>query len=303
MQAHCCELGITSPKQICMMFDILVKPVLTYGCEVWGADLNLQDLNNGMKTQRDIETLHLDLLRWTLGVRRTTPSAHIRGKFGRHPICLFTLKMVVTFYERLLRMDGSRLLKLAFRHSIGLARQGQKSWASNVLGYLRAFDIESPQGCLKPDWLDLLSHASFSTWACIMKNGSIKNTTYFAIKRGLFEMASYLDQNLTRKSQIILAKFRTGSRYLAIETGRKNRMARDERVCPYCTTGIVEDERHFLFQCPAYDALWCQFKDLFLWFQPCPFLQTKWWLDCCLSACLCCTACLINRQSRQGLVL
>ena len=41
-------------------------------------------------------------------------------------------------------------------------------------------------------------------------------------------------------------------------------MARDERVCPFCTTGIVEDKRHFLFQCPAYDALRCQFKDLFL---------------------------------------
>ena len=131
MQARCCELGITSPKQVCMMFDILVKPVLTYGfmCEVWGVDLNLQDLNNGMKTQRDVETLHLDLLRWTLGVRRTTPSAHARGEFGRHPICLFILKMDVNLYERLLRMDESRLLKLAFRHSISLARQGQKSWA------------------------------------------------------------------------------------------------------------------------------------------------------------------------------
>ena len=41
-------------------------------------------------------------------------------------------------------------------------------------------------------------------------------------------------------------------------------MARDERVCPFCKTGIVEDERHFLFQCPANDALRCQFEDLFL---------------------------------------
>ena len=98
MQARCRELGITSPKQICMMFDILVKPVLTYGCEVWGVDLILQDLNNGTKTQRDIETLQLG---WTLGVCRTTPSAHVGGEFGRHPICLFILKMVVNFYERL----------------------------------------------------------------------------------------------------------------------------------------------------------------------------------------------------------
>ena len=33
MQARCCK-GITSSKQICIMFGILVKPVLTYGCEV-----------------------------------------------------------------------------------------------------------------------------------------------------------------------------------------------------------------------------------------------------------------------------
>ena len=174
-----------------------------------------------MKEQRDIETLHLDLLRWIRGVRRTTPSAHARGEFGRHPICLFILKMVVNFYERVLRMDESRLLKVASRQSISLARQGQKSWASNVMGFLRAFDIKSPQGCLKPDWSDLLSHASFSTWACILKNGSIKNTTYCAIKRGLFEMSSYLDQYVTRKSQTILAKFRTGSHYLVIENGQR----------------------------------------------------------------------------------
>ena len=41
-------------------------------------------------------------------------------------------------------------------------------------------------------------------------------------------------------------------------------MAKDERVCLLCVTGIVEVKRQFLFQCPAYDALRCQFRDLFL---------------------------------------
>ena len=174
-------------------------------------------------------------------------------------------------------MDESRLLKHAFGHSISLARQGQKSWASKVLGFLRAFDIESPQGCLKPDWSDLLSHRSFSTWACILKNGSIKSTTYFAIKHGLFEMSSYLDQNLTRKSQIILAKLRIGTHYLAIETGAKNKMAGDERVCPFCTAGIVKDERHFLFQGPVMMHWGANFRFSSCMVPPLPF-SSSWLL-------------------------
>ena len=54
-----------------------------------------------------------------------------------------------------------------------------------------------------------------------------------------------------------LMKLRTGSHYLALETGRwKNpRVPRDERLCEMCPRSVVEDEFHLLFECPAYDTI------------------------------------------------
>ena len=37
-----------------------------------------------------------------------------------------------------------------------------------------------------------------------------------------------------------------------IETGRCNQTPCNDRFCPDCNSGIIEDEFHFLFHCPKY---------------------------------------------------
>ena len=51
-----------------------------------------------------------------------------------------------------------------------------------------------------------------------------------------------------------LMRFRTGAQHLAIETGRwaRPKLPRQHRVCSKCSCTVVEDEVHFLFECPAY---------------------------------------------------
>ena len=39
---------------------------------------------------------------------------------------------------------------------------------------------------------------------------------------------------------------------LMIETGRYNQTSHNDRFCPICNSGIIEDEFHFLFHCPKY---------------------------------------------------
>ena len=38
---------------------------------------------------------------------------------------------------------------------------------------------------------------------------------------------------------------------------------RRDRICKCCRMGIVEDEMHFIFECPLYNNMRQQFKDLF----------------------------------------
>ena len=37
-----------------------------------------------------------------------------------------------------------------------------------------------------------------------------------------------------------------------IEIGRYNQTTKDNRHSPFCGCNVIEDEVHFLFQCPAY---------------------------------------------------
>jgi Reverse transcriptase (RNA-dependent DNA polymerase) len=57
-----------------------------------------------------------------------------------------------------------------------------------------------------------------------------------------------------------LMRLRTGAHHLAIETGRWQRVNRDERLCPKCTSGVGEDELHVLFECPFYDEIRTKFS-------------------------------------------
>ena len=41
MRRRCALLGIRDPALQCKLFDTLVLPILSYGCEVWGVMLNL----------------------------------------------------------------------------------------------------------------------------------------------------------------------------------------------------------------------------------------------------------------------
>ena len=79
-----------------------------------------------------------------------------------------------------------------------------------------------------------------------------KLDTYFSIKKS-FEMEKYLSMSkfYLRKS---LCKLRVSAHRLMIEIGRynKTRLQRDERICKNCDTGKVEDEFHFLLECPNY---------------------------------------------------
>ena len=51
-----------------------------------------------------------------------------------------------------------------------------------------------------------------------------------------------------------LSKFRTGSHNLEIELGRHQGRPKNDRICKMCGDGI-EDELHFMFQCPVYETL------------------------------------------------
>ena len=69
--------------------------------------------------------------------------------------------------------------------------------------------------------------------------------------------------HLPVKTVRTLLRFRLGCHDLPIDTGRRQGIPRDERICTRCSLGMVGDEFHFLFICPLLEHIRSQFSHLF----------------------------------------
>ena len=67
-------------------------------------------------------------------------------------------------------------------------------------------------------------------------------------------LANYGSVNLKRSQRALIAKLRLGIFPINIELGRYRGIPQDERLCPICLLGEIEDELHILLHCHAYQA-------------------------------------------------
>ena len=88
-----------------------------------------------------------------------------------------------------------------------------------------------------------------------------KDKIHEQARKGRTKFSTYLEMNPTLNSSPLLdvihpvvndmTRFRLGSHFLPIETGRWTRLNRDERLCNTC--GEIGDEKHILFSCSRID--------------------------------------------------
>ena len=74
---------------------------------------------------------------------------------------------------------------------------------------------------------------------------------YTTIKDNL-SLILYLEK-LDFKYRRNIRNLRISSHRLRIETGRYDKIPRNERICENCTLNETVDEIHFLLQCPKYN--------------------------------------------------
>jgi len=79
LRRRCAKLHIFDPALQCQLFDALVKPVLSYGCEVWSDHM----------AREQLEVVHQAFLKSLLGVSTTTSSYVVLVEFGRFPLEIF----------------------------------------------------------------------------------------------------------------------------------------------------------------------------------------------------------------------
>ena len=112
---------------------------------------------------------------------------------------------------------------------------------------------------------DLLDIAMVKSYVSSMKQEYIsywQNTLQHSQKLEFYRSfktdhtsSSYLDLTRGTAGRRALVKLRISNHKLMIEIGRYNQTTKDNRHCPFCGCNVIEDEVHFLFQCPTYSMI------------------------------------------------
>ena len=154
-------------------------------------------------------------------------------------------------------MGKEQLPRIAYE---GELRTGGENWASHIEKLLRELELEE-------HWEKQEVEESESKWNAMLKTKLQKREerkwrkkvesmdklrTYRTIKTELrSEEYLKIDDEEGRKQ---MARIRSGTNDLIIETGRHEGLDRDVRKC-WFGCDEVEDEEHFLMKCKMYDDL------------------------------------------------
>ena len=234
------------------LFESCLIPIMDYASGVWG----FKDFNSLTVIQNKIS-------RYFLGVHKFAPNLGVWGELGWVPANIRRKVEMVRLWCRLIRMDDIRLTKRLFITDLYNCKfNNMKNWCYELqcifeqTNQMYLFETETTnfklQSVLNVTKERLLEHYKNQWYENL--NNYPKLRTYKLFKSE-FELEKYVCSFLSRSERSFLAQFRLGILPLQIETGRFTTPLTplENRLCLVCNQNKVEDEFHFLLECPLYD--------------------------------------------------
>jgi hypothetical protein len=219
------------------LYKSAVVPIMDYASEIWGA----RKFNKN-------EIVQNRAARSFLGVHRFAPCDGMQGDLGWISCRSRRKTNMIRFWNRMLKMDDTRLTKQIFMWDHNIANN---NWNTEVKQIFEELSLDNKFYNREIADADLLGTEikkyEETCWRerCLSKP---KLRTYHKIKQTL-ETESYVKCNLNRKERSLLAQLRFGILPLKIETGRFENLPLENRICELCRLNKTEDETHFLFEC------------------------------------------------------
>ena len=202
---------------------------LLYNSETWGS-ANIQA----------IEVKYRKLLKAILGVKTTTCNEIIYLELGRISIKTQIKIQQYRFWKKIQELDNDeplqKIIKSARHHKLEIIR-----YYDELLEKYTNIDE------IKEEFINEIKNDI--NQKCEI--GRSKYVIYKLINPNL-EIPTIYDNLKTQNEVELIAKLRTSSHNLKVESGRKSRIPRELRLC---TCGKIEDETHFLLSCVKYQHL------------------------------------------------
>lgn len=141
--------------------------------------------------------------------------------------------------------------------------KGATNWVTNIKNLLKKCKMEKYWNDQSVPHIDsfalacteYLQNEYIEEWKILIHKQPILRT--YVLFKSDFNFENYLQIN-SMHIRTIIAQFRLSSHQLQIEKGRHHKpkpIPAENRFCLKCKNNDVEDEFHFLLQCPAYSDL------------------------------------------------
>ena len=239
------------------LYENIVCPVIMYGAPIWGTECF-----------SCIQAVHNRAARYFLNVGKYTQVAAVNGDTAWYPMECRLWKSVLNHWCRLVNMDNNRLNKQVFIWCDLKSNNSCRNWNFRVRKQFQKYNVQENYQISYPinssficslivdkiydDYVQKW-HSDLNRTSARRGSGGNKLRTYKQMKNE-FHVEPYCLEILSRKHRGALAKFRSGTAPIKVETGRYQNLDLSERVCFHCTS-CIEDEEHVLMVCPVYDDL------------------------------------------------
>ena len=208
------------------------------------------------------EKIHTKFCRFLLFVNRKSTNAAVRAELGRRSVLTDLLCHSVKYWRNLCKLNPGSLAHKAYLESYNLHRDFKEGWAHNIKHiccHFKMSEVWHNQGTLGINKtihvLQLRSNIYEQyddNWRQYMARNDSKLRTYKQFKQEIY-LENYLITLKNPKLRREFTKLRISAHKLNIELGRYNtpRTPVENRKCSFCKSS-VEDESHFILDCPLY---------------------------------------------------
>ena len=194
-----------------------------------------------------------------LGVHRYASNVVVHGDMGWAVPTVRRKLNILGLWARLERMPDSRLTKRIY-----LWDRDQKcnNWSRDCKKVLKEVgepDLWSMDGrninikaLVERSKVSLMSKVNELWKRDLGSQPKLRTYRTFKHERSLENYASI---NISRVCRSYIAKIRSGTLTLRIETGRFEKLEEQYRLCKFCDNKKIENEFHFIFECNQYHTL------------------------------------------------
>ena len=243
------------------LFQTYIEPILLYNAENQTAmtDREItkcqQDHSHIYNIQQlsPLTTTQLKFTKFVLGVGKHCPNMTIFGESAKIPFLARAHIHMLKFWNRIKNLDEATLVNKAYRENITM----NTNWCRTIQILNAKYNLHAARR--EPDdFPGVVKNTIYDDfiryWKSRIENPAIeKKLTLYANTKQEFKVDRYTE--LPFRDRQIISKFLCVSHKLNVETGRHQQIPREERICQLCTLKKVEDEEHFICECPAYSEI------------------------------------------------